>query len=84
MVLKARRAANFAPLEVCRRPNSPLPPPVPSRAGRGALTLALRLRRWLVKPKMMSESKHRAPISSSPGLLLGAVDASGGLGKAIV
>lgn len=80
MVLKARRAANFAPLEVCRRPN-PRPPP---RPGRGALTLALRLRRWLVKPKMMSESKHRAPISSSPGLLLGAVDASGGLGKAIV
>lgn len=76
MVLKARRAANFAPLEVCRRPNP--------RPGRGALTLALRLRRWLVKPKMMSESKHRAPISSSPGLLLGAVDASGGLGKAIV
>lgn len=62
---------------------SPQPPP-PPRPGRGALTLALRLRRWLVKPKMMSESKHRAPISSSPGLLLGAVDASGGLGKAIV
>lgn len=54
---------------------SPAPPP---------LTLPRRRRRWLVKPRMISESRHSAPISSRLGTLRGAPrDGSGGPGSAM-
>lgn len=39
--------------------------------------MAFLRRRWLVKPKMISESKHKAPISSRLGFFLVALEASG-------
>lgn len=55
-----------------------------SRSPRPPLTLARRRRRWLVKPRMISESRQSAPISSRLGALRDAPRGdSGGPGSAM-
>lgn len=70
----------------CLQPNPtrPLLPLAPSAfvsqqppAAVVSLTLPFLRSRWLVKPKMMSESRQRAPISSRLGFFLVALEGSG-------
>lgn len=74
----APRAAGAAPQS---RGTAPLPP---AGVRRLALTLVRRRRRWLVNPRMISESRQSAPISSRLGTLRGAPrGGSGGPGSAM-